>query len=94
MGKDLHFGTHASRSFQSMIDVFSFLLGRHRAALDKYAEAQRLSPHDWVSGVMSWSLEEMMSFHTGALVTLRCGSASVTAYTELGDLSFKYKQLA
>ena len=30
--------------------ICRFLLGRHKAALDTYAEALTLNPHDWVCG--------------------------------------------
>ena len=30
--------------------ISRFLLGRHKAALDTYAEALTLNPHDWVCG--------------------------------------------
>jgi len=33
-----------------------FLLARHRAALDVYREAQKMSPNDWVISSCCWAI--------------------------------------
>ena len=40
--------------FFSCVCVSSYLLGRHKASLDAYTEALKLSPSDWVMHTMGY----------------------------------------
>ncbi len=43
--------------------VFSFLLGKHKAAIEVYNEAARLNQKDWVSTLpLSWVLSDECVF--------------------------------